>query len=147
MSTSTEPILQEANVIQRDIDELPSGQYVDFTITAEILPTVLDEQELTNYITTSSPLADPNTNNNADSTSITAFSTNRAISLSMIADDTSICVGQSNHVLITYTNIDTQSQILSVWLGKVAGLSINHFAPSPTNESSTTYQRPIGAIA
>jgi hypothetical protein len=120
---------------------LEVGQYIDFTVTAEILSTVVDQQELSNLISTSSPVTDPDTNNNTNSTSITAFSDNRAIQLTMIADDTQLCIGQSNHVLVTYTNTDTAQQTLGIQLNKINGISMANFAPSADSQSSEAYQR------
>lgn len=145
--TSGTPVIQEAGLVQREIDELGVGQYVDFTVTAEILSTVIDQQELNNQISTSSPVTDPDTNNNTSNTSITASSDNRAIQLTMIADDTQLCLGQPNHVLVTYTNTDTAQQALGIQLNKISGMTMAHFAPSADSQSPSSYQRDMGTIA
>lgn len=147
IDTSGDPIIQEANIIQWTIDELPMGDYVDFSITADILSTVIDEEQLDNYISVSSPMVDVDENNNTASTSFTVYSDNRAIQLTMIADDTEMCLDQSNHVLVTYTNNDTEDQTLRLQLNKINSLVMEHFAPSADTQNSSLYQRNSTAIS
>lgn len=140
------PSLQVANVLQREIDDLPVGQYVDFQITAEIMPSITSGETLTNTIDLSSPIDDPDTGNNQASTSMIVFSNSSFIDLT-IASDASICLNQSGHVLIGYRNNNTRDHYINIEINRPSSISMTGFVPIYTTETSGLYGRDIGSIS